>query len=297
MAGLGTVFVGLETLSVQAGAVWDLAGANSLANSSMLLDAGTLTVAGSLADAGAVTLKGGDLAVAAGASVKLGGLTLNGGVLQSSASGTLVVGTSAGAAGAITVSGDVSGFGTITGAAVTDTGTVTASGGTLSIMDAVTGTGTLALAADATVLAGAGVSGVTIDFAANGTLALAEPASVTSTISGFQSGDVVDLQKLIANTLTYSGGRLTLSDGSTVVDTLSFAGSYTQSDFSLQSDKHGGTDVLYAGTQAPDFASTVLRDEAGAGAFRAPAGLQAFWHAGEAALPAWFSAGVLSHAG
>jgi len=66
-------------------------------------------------------------------------------------------------------------------------------------------------------------------------------------LSGFGSGDVIDVQKIVATTLSFLSGTLTLENGGSAVDTLFFSGNLTQSDFSLSSDGQGGTDVLFSG--------------------------------------------------
>jgi len=129
------------------------------------------------------------------------------------------------------------------------------------------------------------------------TLALAKPTEATSILSGFGAGDIVDLQKLIATTLTYSGGTLTLLNGTHVEDTLSLAGRYTAANFQLQSDGNNGTDVLYVTPQAQEFGVAALQ---ALGISNAPhpdqdAGSLAFWHVNESGVASWLSAGLLAH--
>jgi hypothetical protein len=281
-----------------------MAGANTLTDASSLADTGTLTVTGTLTDTGiGAVLGAGVLTVGASGTSIINGITLQGGLLSGAAGGTDIIGTTpVSGAGVITIESGaaVSGFGAIGGVPVVDDGTITATsyGVTLAIETAVTGTGTLAVGGAGTLLTGAAVSGVSIDFTQYGaTLSLAAPTSVTSTISGFQKGDVVDLQGLVANTLTYSGGTLTLSKGNTILDHLYFAGNYTQNDFTLKSDNSGGTDVIYAGTPMQEFAAAVLPDTRTTTAFPEHPGDASFisWHIGEADVSAWLSAGSLAH--
>jgi hypothetical protein len=235
LTGLGTAFTKFATLDVQSHADWSLTGSNTLGTGTVLA-AGTLTVGtGSLLAAG---------------------LTLDGGSIGASGAGEIVIGASArGAqAGALTVQSAAiaTGAGTITGA-VLDDGALNAMGGKLTVDGALSGTGTATIESGATLLASGAVSGVTLDFAAAGTLALGSLTSVTSTISGFGTGDVVTAENLKATTLTYSGGTLTLENGSQAVGQLLFSGSYTTADFTLKSIAHGGTEILYQAAGAADF--------------------------------------------
>jgi hypothetical protein len=288
IGGIGAAIASVINLQVQAGATWDMEGKNTLPADSLLTDAGSLTVTGTLTDTGPVAVSG---ALDVSGTALVIGVTLDGGTLTASTHGNLVIGgVKGGTAGTITVESGaaVTGFGAITLAPVMDDGTITAHGGALSITDAVTGTGTLAIAASSTLLAGAAITGVSLDFAAAGTLSLATPSSVTSTISGFQSGDVVDLQNLVATTLTYHGGTLILSNDQTVVDKLYFAGSYKADDFALKSDGANGTDIIYAGPQAPEFGSASLQGLFMNGDAREAAPV--FWHDAEPNALTWLLA-------
>ncbi len=89
--------------------------------------------------------------------------------------------------------GNINGYGTITGS-FANSGTVTASGGTLELTGELSGTGTFVIAANSTLLLDGTVDpGVVIDFASNGagTLELADPADMQGTIEGQVSGDQV----------------------------------------------------------------------------------------------------------
>jgi hypothetical protein len=54
---------------------------------------------------------------------------------------------------------------------------------------------------------------------------------------------VIDLQPLVATSLSYGHGTLTLFDDGHVVDNLAIAGSLVSADFALRPDGHGGTNV------------------------------------------------------
>ncbi|MGH7065569.1 MAG: hypothetical protein ACREET_15950 [Stellaceae bacterium] len=75
------------------------------------------------------------------------------------------------------------------------------------------------------------------------TVPLATPAAFAGTFSGFTQGDVIDLVDVAATRAVFSGGVLTVLDGSTKVATLNFDGPYIGSEFFVRSDGHGGTDI------------------------------------------------------
>jgi hypothetical protein len=261
LTGLGTQFTHFATIQAAPGASWALAGANTLTASEALQLGGALTVTGTLASAGSATIGPcGTLAADTSGAILLAAATLSGGSLTDKPGGTLVVGaTLAGAApGTLTIGGGASivGAGTITAHALSVAGALVAQGGTLTLDAAATGTGAVSIAAGATLLADAALAVASVGFAAGGgTLSLAQPGAVASPIAGFTLGDVVDLQNLLATTLTFAGGTLTLLDGSTPVDTLDFFGRYNADDFGLTSDNQGGTDIVYAAVSAPAWHS------------------------------------------
>ena len=89
---------------------------------------------------------------------------------------------------------------------------------------------------------------------ANGLVVLGPKTVLVGAIGGFAAGDVIDLQAKHAASLTFVGNILTVFsgpfDGRGVLDTLIFAGNYTQADFSLTPDGQGGTDIVFAGAHA-----------------------------------------------
>jgi autotransporter family porin len=127
----------------------------------------------------------------------------------------------------------------------------------------IAGNGTLDIGNDATLSLNGTVSIATLNFGAGGndTLNIAKSTPLTSALSGFGSGDIIDLAGIQATSLKYASQTLTLlgANGS-VVDTLIFDGKYTQADFALQAIK-GGTELIFAGTAEPamglaDFLTT-----------------------------------------
>jgi len=130
---------------------------------------------------------------------------------------------------------------------VTNNGTITAYGGTLSLTKAVSGTGTFLIAETQALSFGAGVTGQTVVFDKSGaTLDLADPSGFAATLADFATQDSIDLLKHVVTEDSFSAGTLTLTDGSTVVAALHFSGTYTAADFSIKSDGHGGTSIGFA---------------------------------------------------
>ena len=161
---------------------------------------------------------------------------------------------------------EAEGFGpdTVTGALVTNAGTVGAEGGNLTIIGNVTNTGTLdannaTLVVDGIVSGGkatiegtgeiefGGASSANVTFAANADaiLKLDNPQAFTGTVSGLTTGDYIDLTNInFADnpTLSYSSKThvLTVTDSvSGVTDSITFKGAVGS--FSAQSDGSGGT--------------------------------------------------------
>ncbi len=100
------------------------------------------------------------------------------------------------------------------------------------------------------VWAGGTANGVTFG-GSTGTLALDPSSALTGLISGFGSGDAIDLGFVSfsntgmtlgyqANTSGPVGGTLTVTDGTNVA-TLALLGQYSAASFALSSDGNGGT--------------------------------------------------------
>jgi len=124
------------------------------------------------------------------------------------------------------------------------------------------GNSTLELAAGAGMgtLPGLGTSfvnfaSVVFDPGAAWTVTLDDPVAFTGTISGFASGDIIDLTGSAATNVTYSNGVLTVLNGDATVATLNLAGSYTSADFSLSPDGFGGPEPGIAVTGPPEIAA------------------------------------------
>ena len=120
---------------------------------------------------------------------------------------------------------------------------------TWTLTGSIGGTGSVSIGTGATLTLYGAVSVPSITFAAggDGKLVVGDPYQLTSTFGGFGAGDVIDLERLEASSLSYAGGTLTLYNGSEV-DKLRFSGSLTKANFALKSDGHYGTDVVFKGS-------------------------------------------------
>ena len=101
-------------------------------------------------------------------------------------------------------------------------------------------TGTLSL------LAGASI-GQTVDFlGGTGLVDLTKPIDFLGTIAGFGASDQIDLVKTLETGYNFSGGVLTVMDGSKVEASINFSGSgYSNATFMLGTDHSGGTLITF----------------------------------------------------
>jgi hypothetical protein len=200
------------------------------------------SVSGATSNSGAIT--------AAGGTLTLAGET--GGALSVAASGELTA-TAAIAATSLVIAAGGSFIGSGSAGALTDTGSLTASGGSL-LLATDSGSGTAAIASGATLDSTAALTLAGVTFAAGTAevLALGTANGNTATITGFGAGTTIDLLNAIATTFTYnpSNGVLKLDDGTTAIGSLKFAGTYTKASFQLHSDGNNGTDILFTGVNA-----------------------------------------------
>jgi hypothetical protein len=227
------------------------------------------------------------LAAGSGTAVKVG----NGGLIHVAdvpLSGTLTL--TAGSVNAranfsLYGGGEVIGAGVVTATTVANAGLIVASGGTLAIDGSITGTGSEAMYAGATLeLNGAVAASQAIAFnGANTVLKLAQAASFKGYVTKFAAGDEIDLTGVAFKTgatATLSGNTLTLHDG-----TLSYAFRFGPSDaakYTVSSDGHGGTDISAATSPNRALAFTHEMASFGRGA-SGPDLVPAF--AGEGAIP------------
>ena len=201
---------------------------------------GTLTVAGRLG-------LGGTLAMFAGAAASVGTLALSGGTLSLDAYSSLSVGGAAGRTGLIVVTAGntLAGHGTVAGALDVE-GVVQAQGGVLTLVAPASGGGSLAIGPGAT-LAAFGPVALPVGFAAGATLELyGTLAGFTGALTGFATGDALDLGSASFDSVAWSAGTLSLLSGGSVAQTLAIAGNYAGQSWQAAADGGGGTLVTLA---------------------------------------------------
>jgi hypothetical protein len=244
---LGGALSGTGTLSAAAKAVLDLTGGGGFA--------GALTGAGTIKIDGALTLNAGS-SLAATNVVEDANLTLGAGTAITNSAGHGF--TIAAASGTVTLggSGTLTNAGTLskTGAGEADIGatfinsaSVSVGAGKMVFVGGVTGSGSVGIAAGAIAafVAGASASQKVNFLAGSGALNLGSPASFLGLIGGFTGSDSIDLLNTAATKLSYTGGTLTVLNGSSTVATLAFNGTYTLNNFVLGSDHNGGSQITW----------------------------------------------------
>jgi Ca2+-binding RTX toxin-like protein len=154
----------------------------------------------------------------------------------------------------------LSGSGTVTGA-ITDNGTIKASGGLLTLSGPIGGTGLLQIAAGATLDVTSTSAGETISFlGSTGTLIDHQAGAIGTAISGFVTGDTIDLSSLAfapGATATIAQGVLTVTSGA-VSETLSLTGIGNGTSFTVTADASGGTDIAMVPPPPVTTVSTTL---------------------------------------
>ena len=259
------------SLAVTDGATLSVSGAAGFAGSAATISGGAdLLVGSTLALAGAL------FTVAAGGGVEIGGATGPG-------SGTLLVDADGLLAGFGTILSDAVGtIGVGSSASVpsyalalSDGGTLAASGGTLDLLANLAGAGSVLVGAGAALaLGGAAAAGMTIAFVGAGahTLELAAPTTFAASITGAAAGDSVALgdsnfangNGVVSATIAESGGTQTLlvleGTGDAVADitgtlAIPVAGPLS-GDYVLQAPGADGTStVLHFSDTPPCFAA------------------------------------------
>ena len=137
---------------------------------------------------------------------------------------------------------------------IANTGRIEAASGTLDLQGRVAGIGTLVVRDGATLQFDAAVAATqALTFAGtDDTLRLTDPGHFAASLSGFASGDVIDLAAVIGSghqpaftpNSTSTWGTLTYSDGSHVTS-LKLLGTYASTGFHAAPDGHGGTALTY----------------------------------------------------
>jgi len=196
---------------------------------------------------GSITLGGGDTATANHSAT-----LINTAMLEIETDGTI---NSAGFPG----TGTISNSGTITKSGGLETtsvyanlfnnGVVDVSAGTLALEQGVGGTGAFLLDGAATLdfVNGAATSNTMQFLHPGGTLEVDNTGLFGPAIAGYAAGDVIDARAVLSDlapTYGFNLGTLTVTDG-THSAMFALSGSFTESNFYLTSDLHGGTAVHY----------------------------------------------------
>jgi hypothetical protein len=177
-------------------------------------------------------------------------ILVNQGTILANGTNALIIDTGSNAvtnAGVLEATGD---GGLVIASAIANTGNLWANGGNVTILGDVSGTGTATIDGTATLeFAKASAENTVFDFGAAGTLKLDQSANFTGTVSGFDTGDTIDLADIgfgTGTTLAYtanaanSGGVLSISDGVHSAG-IQFVGHYTTTDFVSDTDHNHGT--------------------------------------------------------
>ena len=141
-----------------------------------------------------------------------------------------------------------------TGHTVVNNGTLEANGATLVVDDAVSGPGRVLVANGGTADFAAALD-ESATFSGTGTLVLSDSSTFAGEIAGISgSGDVIDLIGLSASDTAVTGAgsynsstgttTLTIKDGAHTVETLTLAGNYSGSTWTVSGDGHGGIDII-----------------------------------------------------
>ena len=265
--GLGTLFVDVNVLDAGSGGQVDSNGivvvnGPAVLASTALSGSGTMVLEGGGSIGGALSLNsgltlqnsgtldwtGGSITLGSGTAAASGVLHNAGGaVLDIETAGTISSpdGGSVFNAGTVLVDG----FGpTVIGTAMSNSGTVVVSAGTLTFAEPVSGSGAFVLDGTATLdLVGGAGSGSTMQFVyPGGTLETQALGGFGSVISGFASGDVIDAAGVGFVTGTtgvgFNAGTLTVTEGAASASFV-LAGSYAAGAFQIGTDAHGGTEI------------------------------------------------------
>jgi T5SS/PEP-CTERM-associated repeat protein len=233
-AGTGTLIIGAGGLVSAASLATSKTAAGSLGVSG---SGAELKVSGNTQFGGTASTS---VSIGTGGLIAIGGSTVIEDAKLSLAGGSLTV------AKGLTVdaSQTIIGNGNVQAASIINAGTIGSSGGTLSFIGGITGTGKLQIGSSTTLsLGGSAASGQTAMFAAaTGTLLLGAPTSFAAAIEDFVKGDVIDLSGITASSLTFSGQTLTVHESGGASFGLTFDGTYTSASFAApKSDGHGGT--------------------------------------------------------
>jgi hypothetical protein len=164
--------------------------------------------------------------------------------------GSSTVSSSGSSASLINAAGaTVDGNGTVTATNLTNSGMIEASGGTLTLTDAVSGTGALQVDAGANLVVGGAIATGSIAAfnGANATLTLNQSLSFGATIAGLAESDAIDLIGITANKASVNASNQLIVTGNGTRVTLQLSKGSSGLSFITQ-PVSGGTDVICQST-------------------------------------------------
>jgi hypothetical protein len=264
LTGLGSTISGFGTVTVDAGASWDLSGSSALANSQVLSNHGSLTITGALTNSGTIDLFAniinsgsiidqasskllleGDVSITTDPAVKAGAFSNAGTVQKVSGTGTSIIRTG---------TASFSSSGTIT----VSSGILELTGSTIAINGKITGAGTIEFSIGATTL-GTGTSITTAGLMLAGTGTSVSVASNLGFAGNFSAG--------VNTELSIAAGALVQLTGpaSFTRDTIDGAGRLTTKGTTTVSQSAlGGTAQWYnSGTLSLTGGTLTVGDNAG----------------------------------
>ncbi len=238
------------------------ASAGTAAITGLLALGGTTTFAAAAPvslGAGGTLQTGPDALLLAPALTQTGGTILDAGTLQlgtlAQATGTISLAGGTLTATTLTIAGLLTGSGIVeTTVGLTNSGTIIASGGALSLGLAVTNTGTIEIAAMASLDAVHALHGGIIDFTgSNAELTINDLADYATNIGNLTGHDVIDLVGIAPGQVTFSGGSITAHDSAGVIGGFALGTVAGQPAVSIVSDGFGGA-LITLGDEMPCFA-------------------------------------------
>lgn len=239
---------GSGVVSITSGASLEVDGSSFVGQSG----AGAVEVGAGAGDTGLFAMTG-TLAIGADGTVTLGGA---GALVRASAVTVAQGGTLAGAG---TLSGVGGGNDTVMLASIANDGTIAASGGSLLVYGAVSGSGTLMATSGSELTLQAGVAtGQTLQFGQNAEVTLNDAGGFGATIEGFSASDTLTLGSMPAfqsGTATLGANNLlTVTEGSQT-EQLQFdpGQNFSGDSFQLSADGSWGTSITLLDPSAPQF--------------------------------------------
>ncbi len=234
-----------------------LTGKTELDVRSVIIQHGALNIGTGLADAAMLLIESGatyalttdDAIVGMGAAA----ISNSGLFAKSGPGGISTVGGIFSNTGTVAVSrGTLEFAGTLDNDGVIAIGGAGANAGLLVAGQVGAGTGSILIGSGATVVLDSEITTGGISFTGTqGLLELAQLGSATAPISGFASGDTIDLGGIAATGVSYANGQLVVTNGATTVASLNVPGIANPAQLALVADGNGGTEIVLGSVGDP----------------------------------------------